>query len=67
MNPEPSSNRNSLVKALEMARRALTHLETKAAGYTSLTMPVDLKIELDDKRQEVAELEARLRQLDAEN
>ncbi len=44
-------------RALEMARRALSILEQQAAGYTSLTMPVHLRIQLEDKRAEVAALE----------
>ena len=46
--------------ALRMARRALAILEEQAAGYTALTIPPHLKIELEEKRREVAELEARL-------
>ena len=45
--------------ALRMARRALAILEEQAAGYTALTIPTHLKIELEEKRREVAELEAR--------
>ncbi len=41
-----------------MARRALAILEEQAAGYTALTIPAHLKIELEAKRREVAELEA---------
>lgn len=67
MSIETSSNRDSLVKSLEMARRALTHLELKAAGYTSLTMPTTLIIELEDKRQEVAMFEEQLHKLDNKN
>ncbi len=47
-------------RALRMARRALAILEEQAAGYTALSLPVHLRIELEDKRREVAELEARL-------
>ena len=43
--------------ALAMARRALAILEQKAAGYTSLAMPLDLQIALEDKRREVAQME----------
>jgi len=43
-----------------MARRALAILEEQAAGYTALTIPAHLKIELEEKRCEVAELEATL-------
>lgn len=47
--------------ALNRARRALATLEEQAAGYTSLTIPVNLKLELEDKRREVAELERQTR------
>ncbi len=46
--------------ALTMARRALTILEEQAAGYTALTIPVHLQLELEEKRREVTELEARI-------
>lgn len=49
-----------LSRALTMARRALTILEEQAAGYTALTVPVHLKLELEEKRREVADLEARI-------
>ncbi len=42
-----------------MARRALATLEEQAAGYTTLTIPAHLQIELEEKRREAAELEAR--------
>ena len=45
-------------RALKMARRALAILEERAAGYTALTIPTHLQIELEDKREEVARLEA---------
>lgn len=41
-----------------MARRALAILERQAAGYTSLTLPAHLQIELEEKRAEVARLAA---------
>ncbi len=47
-------------RALAMARRALGILELQAAGYGALHIPVHLQIELEEKRREVAELEARL-------
>ena len=58
---QPSKTAAQAASALETARRALAHLENQAAGYTSLTIPVNLQIELDDKRKEVAGLEAGLR------
>ena len=45
---------------LRIARRVLDFLEEQAAGYTALTIPASLKIDLEEKRREVAELEARL-------
>ena len=48
---------------LATARMLLTVLEQQAAGYTSLTIPAHLKLQLDEKRQEVASLETRLAQL----
>ena len=39
----------------------MRQLEIQSASYTSLTMPVELSLALDDKRKEVAELEARLK------
>ena len=47
--------------ALTRARRTLAILEEQAAGYTALTIPAHLKIELEEKRREVADLEDRLR------
>jgi len=57
----PAGDRETLQRALAMARRALYILEEQAAGYTSLTIPVHLMLELEEKRKEVAGLEARLR------
>ena len=49
-----------LTRVLERARRALAHLEEKAAGFGALHVPTDLQIELEEKRREVVELEQRL-------
>ena len=51
---------NPLEKQLEFARRALNILKVKEAGFTSLTIPVHLKLELEDKQQEVDELQNQL-------
>ncbi len=51
-----------LQSALRRAKRVLAILEEEAAGYTSLTIPAHLRIELEDKRREVASLESRLAQ-----
>ena len=58
--PQPASATAPTSGALENARRALAILERQAAGFTSLSLPVPLQIELEDKRREVADLEARL-------
>ena len=55
-----NDDREALERTLNRARQALALLEERAAGYTTLTIPVDLFIELDEKRKEVARLEARL-------
>ncbi len=66
--PQQSSNSLNLMTdkeiitpALNMARRSLAILEEQAAGFGKLQIPTHLKIELEEKRQEVAELEAKLR------
>ena len=58
-------DRSTLRKQLEMSRVVLRVLEEKGAAYTSLTIPAHLKIELDDKRQEIVSLEDRLKTLEA--
>ncbi|MCD4739447.1 MAG: SUMF1/EgtB/PvdO family nonheme iron enzyme [Anaerolineae bacterium] len=50
--------------AFAMARRALAILEAQAASYTALTIPTHLKIELEEKRREVAELESQIARRD---
>jgi hypothetical protein len=57
------NEREILEQALERARNVLATLEYQAAGYTNLTIPAHLKLQLDEKRQEVANLQARLNQL----
>ena len=58
--PSPATDRTSLEGKLKMARRSLAILETQAAGYTALTIPAHLQIELEEKRAEVVGLEAQL-------
>jgi tetratricopeptide (TPR) repeat protein len=55
--------RTNLEQMLSTAQMILAVLEQQAAGYTNLTIPAHLKVELEKKRQEVASLEARLSQL----
>ncbi|NLG42238.1 MAG: hypothetical protein GX547_03255 [Phycisphaerae bacterium] len=65
--PEPrqvsrtSDDLGSLNRQLTRAKRTLHILEEQAAGYTALTRPVHLQIELEEQRELVAALEARLR------
>ncbi|WP_334807811.1 caspase family protein [Nostoc sp.] len=58
--PRVMSNQEVVTPALAMARRSLAILEEQAAGFGKLQMPGHLRIELEEKRQEVANLEARL-------
>ena len=51
-------------QALETAKRVLAISEQRAAGYTSLTLPVHLQIEIEDQRKEVARLENTLQPSD---
>ena len=53
-------DREILERRLDMAKQALAILEQRAAGYTALTIPVDLFIDLSKKREEVAQIEAML-------
>ena len=49
-----------LEKILAIAKKTLSSLETKKAGYDYLSMPSDLEINLEKKQEEVADLENRL-------
>jgi hypothetical protein len=57
------NERETIERTLNKAKSVLAVLEEQAAGYTYLTIPAHLKVELDQKRQEVATLEAQLNQL----
>lgn len=56
-NPEESDR---LRRTLTMAQRTLTILEEQAAAYTALSIPAHLRIELEEKRSEVARLAMQL-------
>jgi nucleoside phosphorylase len=56
------TDREVVTPALAMARRSLAILEEQAAGYGKLQIPAHLRIDLEEKRREVADLEARLRE-----
>ncbi len=51
----------SLKQQLAMARKLLDVLEIKAAGYTILTIPAEVQIQLDEQRLKVRELERKLK------
>ncbi|WP_427162294.1 tetratricopeptide repeat protein [Aliinostoc sp. HNIBRCY26] len=55
--------RTNLEQMLSTAQMILQVLEQQGAGYTNLTIPAHLKVQLEEKRQEVASLKARLSQL----
>jgi hypothetical protein len=57
-------NRETIERTLNKAKSVLAVLEEQAAGYTYLTIPAHLKVELDQKRRDVASLQAKLNQLD---
>lgn len=59
--PRVITNEEVVTPALAMARRSLAILEEQAAGFGKLQMPAHLRIELEEKRLEVANLEARLK------
>ena len=44
---------------LDLARKSLALLEQEAAAYSSTTIPIRLRLEIEDKRRELAELTAR--------
>ena len=52
--------RESWQRALDMAQRTLAKLEEQVQGYTALTLPPSLAIELEDKRREVDRLQSLL-------
>ena len=47
--------------ALVMARRALAILETQAGAYAASAVPVHLQLDLEEKRKQIEDLEARWR------
>ncbi len=59
---QSSSETSGLSRALRMAHRALAILEEQAAGYTTLSIPVHLQIELEEQREKVRALEERCRE-----
>lgn len=55
-----SQELESLRRALEMAHCTRAVYEQQAAGYTTLTVPAQLVINLEEQREKVAALEERL-------
>ncbi|MGC9395375.1 MAG: hypothetical protein ACP5J4_11020 [Anaerolineae bacterium] len=61
---EPLPTANPLAPeppVLAMARRALTILQTQAGAYAASAIPVHLQLDLEEKRKQVEDLEARWR------
>lgn len=59
--PRVMTHQEVMTPALRMAKRSLAFLEEQAAAYGRLQMPVHLQIDLEEKRLQVAELEAKLK------
>ncbi len=59
--PAPAEDVDVLQQTLNTALRTLSILEQQAAGYTALTIPAHLQIDLDEKRKQVEDLRLRLR------
>jgi hypothetical protein len=59
--PRVMTHQEVMTPALAMAKRSLAILEEQAAGYGKLQIPGHLQIDLEEKRLQVAELEAKLR------
>ncbi len=57
--------REYLEQALEKARLAQAVMEEQAAGYTSLTVPVHLKLDIEDKSREIEDIRQHLADLPA--
>lgn len=63
--PVPAdASRDSLRAQLEMAEKTLAVYETQAAGYTTLTIPAPLAVNLEEQREKVARLRAQLAALE---
>ncbi|NER32520.1 MAG: hypothetical protein F6J93_00305 [Oscillatoria sp. SIO1A7] len=60
--PGVMTDREVVTPALAMAKRSLAILEKQAAGFSELQMPPHLRIDLEEKQRQVAELEARLKE-----
>ncbi len=52
--------RERLEQALELACNVLAELEKRAAGYTVLTVPSELIVQIEEKRKEIEQLESRI-------
>ena len=51
---------SAIERQLEQGRRLLAVLEEQAAAYTTLTIPAELQVNLENQRAKIAHLEARL-------
>ncbi|NLG42239.1 MAG: ATP-binding protein [Phycisphaerae bacterium] len=52
----------SLNQQLTYAKKLLMFMEEQAAGYTALTLPAHLRLQIEEQQQAIASLEARLAQ-----
>jgi len=63
--PVPAdASRDSLRAQLEMAEKTLFVYERQAAGYTTLTIPAPLAVNLEEQREKVTRLRAQLAALE---
>jgi len=62
--PERNDELENVKRQLETAGKVLAVYEEQAAGYTKLTIPADLQVNLDEQRKKVAALEARIATLE---
>lgn len=60
-NDDEMNDCESIKQQLAMARKLLNILETQAAGFSILTIPASLQLQLDEQRLRVRELEQRLK------
>ena len=54
-----STEKESLDQQFDLAQKLLAFMEEQAAGYTTLTLPAHLQIEIEEQREKIAVLEAR--------
>ena len=55
---------DSIHRQIEGASKALNYLREQAARYTVLSLPIELRIEIEEKEQQVDSLQLRLAQME---